>query len=380
MAFQRFDVKFDVMKEKLPGLAANAKGRFPGLAAAARERIPELAKTAKEKLPDLAGTAKEKLPDLAETAKEKLPNILTRDSETKVYSGLEDLPSGFAGDAITEGCLLLEGGAFRGMYSQGVCDALMEAGINFRTTAGVSAGALTGVGYVAGQIGWSARINLTYRHNSNYIGLDAMKNDHGITGFSFLFSEAMEENPLNEERFYDPLRRFVCQATNLQTGKPAYFEKGKCEDIFRAVQASATVPFLSEPVMIDDIPYLDGGISYNIPYHWAKWERFDKMVVVKTRDRSYRAEETTHPNIDRLFYRDYPELLKAMEFNSIRYNCLLDEIDADEAAGHVFVVAPEEPIDIGRFEGDMEKLGDLYWTGYNEMKTKIPALKEYLDR
>ncbi len=360
MAFQ----KLDEMKEKLPELAANAKDKL------------------KEKLPELVETTKEKLPELVETTKEKssalIQPILAKDPEDKVYSGIDTLPTGFAGDAITEGCLLLEGGAFRGMYSQGVCDALMEEGINFRTTAGVSAGAMTGIGYVSGQIGWCAKINLTYRHNSNYIGLDAMKNDHGITGFSFLWNEAMDEHPFDMERFNDPMRRYVCQATNLLTGQPAFFERGKCDDILKAVQASATVPFISEPVMIDDVPYLDGGISQNIPYHWAKRERFDKIVVVKTRDRSYRVEENTHPNIDRIFYRDYPELLKAMDFNSIRYNCLLDEIDADEAAGHVFVVAPKEPVDVGRFEGDMEKLGDLYWKGYNEMKEQIPALREYL--
>ena len=43
-------------------------------------------------------------------------------------------------------------------------------------------------------------------------------------------------------------------------------------------------------------------------------------------------------------------------------------------------MAPVKPITISRFEGDMDKLGDLYWQGYNETKNIIPSLKEYLEK
>ena len=37
----------------------------------------------------------------------------------KVYSKVAEIPTGNAPDVITEGCLVLEGGAFRGLYTQG---------------------------------------------------------------------------------------------------------------------------------------------------------------------------------------------------------------------------------------------------------------------
>lgn len=49
------------------------------------------------------------------------------------------------------------------------------------------------MGYVAGQIGWGARIDLTYRHDKNYCGIGAFRRDHGITGFSYLFDGDMEK-------------------------------------------------------------------------------------------------------------------------------------------------------------------------------------------
>ena len=58
----------------------------------------------------------------------------------KIYSHIDKIPSGSASRKVTEGCLVLEGGAFRGLYSQGFMDAMMKANINMQCTIGVSAG------------------------------------------------------------------------------------------------------------------------------------------------------------------------------------------------------------------------------------------------
>lgn len=67
--------------------------------------------------------------------------------QNQVYSGIENLPKGTAPDTIIEGCAVLEGGAFRGVYGEGVLDAMMEQGLNLSCTIGVSAGALNGLNY-----------------------------------------------------------------------------------------------------------------------------------------------------------------------------------------------------------------------------------------
>ena len=36
-----------------------------------------------------------------------------------IYSKLGSIPTGLAQEGLIEGCLVLEGGAFRGMYTQG---------------------------------------------------------------------------------------------------------------------------------------------------------------------------------------------------------------------------------------------------------------------
>ncbi len=294
----------------------------------------------------------------------------------RVYSKVERLPSGDAPGGITEGCLVLEGGAWKGLYTAGVLDALMANGINLRTTIGISAGALFGLGYVSGQIGWAARLDLTYRHDPEYCGLGAMKRDHGITGFSYLYETLLKKYPMNEERLNDPARRFLVGATNMRTGQITYFEKGHC-DLKRAVQASATVPYISRPVVIGGIPYLDGGCSEKIPYTWAKENGERKIVVVKTREWAYRKKEGTSM-LAKVQYRRYPEFVKSMDEAGKKFNRMTEELMNRNGDGRVFVMAPSETVTVSRFEGDMEKLGDLYWLGHHDMEMKLGELKSFL--
>ncbi len=294
----------------------------------------------------------------------------------KIYRDLDKLPEGRADESITEGCLVLEGGAWRGLYTLGVLDALMEENINFRKTVGISAGALSGIGYVSGQIGWSARIDLSYRHDPNYCGVKALGSDHGITGFSYLFHDILKEHPLDKKRLKTTQRRLAVGATNMLTGQIEYFEKVNC-NFFRAVRASATVPYISRPVVIGGIPYLDGGCSVNIPYDWAKQQGDEKVMVVKTRERAYRTQPGKLRTARRL-YKDYPEFVQAMEQAEVDFNTVTEELLQKEQEGKVFLMAPSEVVTVSRFEGDMDKLGDLYWLGYHDMQDAMPALKKYL--
>ena len=294
----------------------------------------------------------------------------------KQYKKLSSLPSGQAGSTLTQGTLVLEGGGWKGLYTLGVLDAMMENDFNFSSVVGVSAGALSAMGYVSGQIGWGARIDLTYRHDKNYCGTGALRRDHGITGFSYLYGQILKDLPIDEERLNDPGRRLVVSATNLENGKVEYFEKGKC-DIYKAIQASASVPYVSAPVMINGVPFLDGGCAEKIPYSWAKENGEKKVVVVRTRDLTFRRPLKPSKLARRVYHKD-PAFVESLENANENYNQTADELEADAASGKIFLIAPSKPVTVKRFEGDMDKLGDLYWLGYHDMYGKLGNLKEYL--
>lgn len=300
----------------------------------------------------------------------------------KVYSGIDNILSGTAPDTVTEGCMVLEGGAFRAVYAEGVLDFLMLSGINMRCTVGVSAGAINGVNYVSGQIGRSARTNLRYRHNSEYVGLGALKNNDGIIGFDFMYNELPKTDPFDSERFFNPARRLVAVCANCETGKEEYFDKDTCSDIFEAVKASASLPFVSKMVEIDGKPYLDGGCACKIPYKWALENGFEKIIVIKTREDSFRKPEPGKKfrKLCRATYHYYPEFAEALASSDAAYNEQCDEIEALRKEGRLFVISPSQPVEVSRLESDMEKLGDLYFLGVEDAKRILPELLDYLNK
>ena len=304
----------------------------------------------------------------SETADEKPPK--------GVYSRISEIPTGNAKDIITEGCIVLEGGGWRGLYTIGVLDALMLNDINIRDAVGISAGALSGLGYIAGQIGWGARIDLRYRHDSEYVGIGAMKRDHGVTGFSYLFEELLKESPLDRKRLNDPSRRLAVGVTNMITGKIEYMEKGKC-NLSAAVRASATVPYVSRPVVIEGVPYLDGGCAVKIPLQWAVDEGYKKIVVVKTREWEYRRNESDNSFVNRM-YSKYPEFMTALGTANADFNRMTEELEKAHKEGSIYTIAPSSPVEVSRFESDVEKLGDLYWQGYNDVIAQLGDIKNYL--
>ena len=154
-------------------------------------------------------------------------------------------------------------------------------------------------------------------------------------------------------------------------------EKGRC-NLSAAVRASATVPFVSRPVVIKGVPYLDGGCSTKIPYPYALREGAEKIIVVKTREWAFRRD--TSPNkVAMTMYRKYPEFVKSINQANDNFNKMTDELYVKHHEGKIFVIAPSKPVEVTRFEGDMEKLGELYWLGYNDALTNIDQIKEYLN-
>ena len=299
----------------------------------------------------------------------------------EVYDDIARLPKGRAQGEITEGCLVLEGGGWRGIYTQGALDALMEEGILFETVVGVSAGAMGAIGYLSGQIGFCARINLTHRHDSRYCGLMAGRTDHTVTGFSYLFHDLCQAYDFDRERFYDPRRHFFVEVTNMETGKPEFMSREE-GDVFQAIRASASLPFVSEPVLIGEHHYLDGGCSVKVPYDWPYEQGFKRIIVIRTKDKKYRRKikKSDRKSLADIVYRKYPAFEESLAKVNEEYNEMCVRSEKDFKEGKCFILYPSKPVKVHRLERDMNKLGELYWLGYEDMKREMPNLKEYLEK
>ncbi len=275
--------------------------------------------------------------------------------------------------------LILEGGAMRGMFTAGVLDVMMENGITFDGAAGVSAGAVFGCNFKSGQIGRVIRYNTKYCRDRRYCSLYSLLKTGDLYGADFCYREIPENLDIfDEEAFEKNPMPFYVVATDVETGMPVYrrCNTGRGEDLLW-MRASASMPMVSRPVEIGDRLFLDGGMSDSIPLRFMEGIGYRKNVVVLTRPASYRKKEKGLGAM-RLFLRKYPYLALAMEERPYVYNETLSYIKEKEEKGEVFVIRPEEALDLARIEKKPERLRAAYEAGRRIAENKLEGLRDFL--
>lgn len=279
--------------------------------------------------------------------------------------------------------LVLEGGALRGQYTAGVLDAFLDHDIHFETVIGVSAGALCGTNYISEQRGRTNQINTEYRHDKNYISMRRVFHRQDIINLNYLF-EPHGDNWVNFDAttYRRSASKFVVVATALEHGRAVYFDHPVGREMMQVLKASSSMPFISAPTKTDQGLCLDGGIADSIPYAYAQLSGYDKVVVIRTREREYRKNSTgtaLRYAYERAF-KQYPEFVQAAIARPEMYNQQVDRLNALEQAGEVFVLAPAEPVTVGRLEPDTEKLQALYETALAQTNALVPELRKYLEK
>jgi len=263
--------------------------------------------------------------------------------------------------------LILEGGGLRGVFTCGVLDNFMERGIKFPFTIGVSAGACNGLSYMSGQMKRAKYSNIDLLGKYDYIGLKYLFTQRNIMDFNLLFKKFPEEIiPYDYDAYARSEGRYVMVTTNCLTGEPNYFEeKDDPNKIMAVVRASSSLPFVCPISYVDGIPMLDGGIADSIPLIFARDKGYTNNLVILTRNKGYRKKISRSDLVPNLFYRKYPQLVKAIVSRNKKYNAVLDMIESMEERGEICVIRPLKPIDVGRMEKNINKLENLYREGYS---------------
>ena len=154
--------------------------------------------------------------------------------------------------------IALSGGGARGIVHLGVLEALHKYGIRPEIISGASMGALIGVFYAAGfkplQI------------------LDLVKSNKMVKMFKWQVPSgglidlkkvlSLLEDNIETDDFSSLKKPFYCSVVNLNSGHSEIKNEGK---LFQWVLASASIPIIFEPQIIDGITYVDGGLLNNLP-------------------------------------------------------------------------------------------------------------------
>ncbi|MBH5328827.1 patatin-like phospholipase family protein [Eikenella sp. S3360] len=159
--------------------------------------------------------------------------------------------------------LALGGGASKGFAHIGVIKVLEENNIPVKVVTGTSAGALVGSLYASGMN--APRLQ---REAENLQRADLV--DLTLSTSGFIRGEKLQ-NYINRQVGNRPMqnfpRRFAAVATEFDSGRNVVFRSGNTG---QAVRASASIPNVFQPAIINGKRYVDGGLTAPVPVSAAR--------------------------------------------------------------------------------------------------------------
>lgn len=270
----------------------------------------------------------------------------------------------------------------RGLFTAGVMDVMMENGIEYDGLIGVSAGSSFGCNYKSRQPGRVLRYNLKYAGDPRYMGLRSLVTSGNLVGAEFAYHILpLELDIFDIKTFEQNPMEFYLVTTDVATGRPAYYKMDKINrQSLEWLRASASMPAVTRPVKVDDgRQMLDGGISDSIPLAYFRSIGYKRNVVVLTQPRDY-VKKAASKWLWQALMRNHKAIAQAMAQRHEMYNAQLRLVDEGIKQGDTFVIAPDNPLPIGRVSTNKDKMTNVYNIGRQTAERLLPDLKEFMSR
>ena len=275
--------------------------------------------------------------------------------------------------------LVLEGGALRGLFTAGILDVMMEAGVEPDGIIGVSAGAAFGCNYKSRQPGRAVRYNKRFARDKRYCSWQSWWKTGNLynaefgyhiipTQYDIFDDKAFEENPM----------AFYAVCTDVETGEAVYKKLEKSGQLtYDWIRASASMPLASKVVELEGQKVLDGGVADSIPLQYFESIGYERNVVILTQPDGVVKEHNQLMPLMRISLKKSPKMSEAMDTRHIMYNKELVYVYEAETAGRALVIRPEAPLPIGYISHDPEEMQRVYDIGRKAGEQRIEEIKRF---
>lgn len=276
--------------------------------------------------------------------------------------------------------LILEGGTFRPIFSSGVMDAFIDAGIEIPYVIGVSAGITDGFSYVSKQTKRNYDILMNYRHDKRYVSLRNYLTDRSLFGLKFAYETiANEIYPFDFDTFLNSKTIIKVGVTNARTGKSEYLDGKQLDNQCTMLKATCAIPFVFPVIHLNNKEYYDGGICDPIPVLKAIEDGNTKHIIILTRDKDYK-KTLSKANIiaSKALKKKYPLLVEPLLNRHLTYNKTVQYCEQLEREGKAIILRPTLQMNIKSFENDMDKIDRLYHYGYDLAVKRMDEIKKFI--
>ena len=181
--------------------------------------------------------------------------------------------------------LALSSGGARGLAHIGAIEELETQGFHITSIAGCSMGALIGWVYAAGKLevfrDWMKTID---RKKMLELTDFSLSISHLVKG-TRIIEAIMEFVP--DMMIEDLPIPYCAVATDWKTGREVVFRKGS---LFQAIRASISLPSFYEPVKLDNMILIDGGVTNPIPMNRVVRHEGDILVGIDVSGHDYKSQ------------------------------------------------------------------------------------------
>jgi len=170
--------------------------------------------------------------------------------------------------------LVLSSGGARGLAHIGVIEALEEQGYEITSIAGSSIGAVVGAFYACGKLQEYKKWAINLDRYDVFKLIDFTFSVQGFVKGEKVFKTL--ETVIPNCNIEDMRIPFAAVVTDINDKKEVVFREGS---MYQAIKASVAIPTVIKPVTINNVEYIDGGVTNPIPIDHVKRHKGDILVV-----------------------------------------------------------------------------------------------------
>lgn len=282
--------------------------------------------------------------------------------------------------------LAFEGGGYRGAYTAGIANVLLENSVWFDYVCGISAGASSTLNYLSRDHERLRTCFLALPGNEPAGGLATLLRGKGYFNSDYIYEGCIADGvtPFDWETFVANPARLCIQAFDSESGRTVRFSKTDMPDIWEAmkrVRASSTIPGAMPPEPVEGRVLFDGGLGEGagLPLVMAEADGLERFVLLATREAGYRKKPfppTVRLAVKRLF-RSYPHVVEAILTRAKRYNQELDRLAELEREGRLLSIRPDV-MPVKNTTLDSDKLARAYDLGHEQGQRELERIYEFV--
>ena len=214
------------------------------------------------------------------------------------------------GTAIRVG-LVIQGGGMRGSYSAGACAYLASTkhADSISYAIGTSAGGINATYFAARHTSFyeayteflSNNRFITVKDKKPYMDLDYL--------VDIILKKAVK---LDMRKLRASATKVEISVTNIFTQEVEYRDPCKEKDVYELFRATSAMPiFYGKSVLLDDTPYIDGGVKDSVPISRASSKNCTHIIVILCKEPDEEKESSTRmvKFALRRLHPDWPEEL-----------------------------------------------------------------------